>query len=206
MLGRQDTRVLHATVVVAGALFVVTAATASAAPDDIYKWVDDQGVVHYGDRVPPKYAKKRHEVMNSQGMTVDVLPSRKATAQSGAQMQLSSAERNRHQRDHMLLTVYGSIEAIKHARESHIKAVKNRIGFIKSTTASLTSRLKRLKKQARRRDASAAKANTGRITRLKKRLHSKRQALVEKQAEIAAIKKQYAAYIDRFREIEDNTP
>ena len=38
----------------------------------MYKWVDDQGKTHYGDSVPPKYAKQQRKSINTQGRTVKV--------------------------------------------------------------------------------------------------------------------------------------
>ncbi len=35
-----------------------------------YKWVDENGVAHYGDRIPPQYAKKESSVLNKQGVEV----------------------------------------------------------------------------------------------------------------------------------------
>jgi hypothetical protein len=35
-----------------------------------YKWVDENGVTHYGDSVPAQYAKKESSVLNKQGMEV----------------------------------------------------------------------------------------------------------------------------------------
>jgi len=36
----------------------------------VNKWVDDEGVTHYGDRVPAKYLNQRRSVLNKQGVTV----------------------------------------------------------------------------------------------------------------------------------------
>ena len=36
----------------------------------LYRWVDDDGVVHYGDHVPPQYASRNRDLLNTQGVTV----------------------------------------------------------------------------------------------------------------------------------------
>ena len=49
-----------------------------------YRWVDDQGVVHYGDQVPPQYAQKEHTVLNTQGVEVKRLDAQKTPEQQAA--------------------------------------------------------------------------------------------------------------------------
>ena len=46
------------------ALFTVSAQAG------LYRWVDEFGAVHYGDKVPAKYLKQEHQELNEQGTTV----------------------------------------------------------------------------------------------------------------------------------------
>ncbi len=52
---------------VAAALLCASAST-SAGP--LYRWVDDEGKVHYGDAIPPQYVQKGYRVVSEQGITV----------------------------------------------------------------------------------------------------------------------------------------
>ena len=36
----------------------------------LYKWTDHNGVVHYGDKIPPEYANLDRNVLNDQGVRV----------------------------------------------------------------------------------------------------------------------------------------
>ena len=36
----------------------------------VYKWVDAQGVTHYGDQVPPEYAAQEQQIINAQGVVI----------------------------------------------------------------------------------------------------------------------------------------
>ena len=60
-------------------LLILTAALCLIAPLDAdaqnaqrqtYKWVDDEGVIHYGDSVPPEFSELRKEVVNDHGVVV----------------------------------------------------------------------------------------------------------------------------------------
>ncbi|HKU80279.1 MAG TPA: DUF4124 domain-containing protein, partial [Rhodanobacteraceae bacterium] len=35
-----------------------------------YKWVDENGVTHYGDTVPQEYSQREQQILNSQGVEV----------------------------------------------------------------------------------------------------------------------------------------
>ena len=43
----------------------------------LYRWVDSEGVVHYGDSIPAKYAELERQVVNDHGITVDVMRAKK---------------------------------------------------------------------------------------------------------------------------------
>ena len=36
----------------------------------IVKWKDENGITHYGDKIPPQYANRENSLMNKQGITV----------------------------------------------------------------------------------------------------------------------------------------
>ena len=43
----------------------------------VYKWVDEQGITHYGDHIPPEYAAQEQHVINSQGVEISRLEAQK---------------------------------------------------------------------------------------------------------------------------------
>ena len=54
------------------ALSAVLMSCAFSAQAKMYKWVDENGQMHFGDRIPPKYLVKEHEELNEQGVTTKV--------------------------------------------------------------------------------------------------------------------------------------
>jgi hypothetical protein len=40
----------------------------------VYRWVDKNGQVHYGDSVPAEYADQDRDVLNRQGVTASLSP------------------------------------------------------------------------------------------------------------------------------------
>ena len=46
--------------------------------DVTYKWVDEKGITHYGDYVPPEYAKRERAVLNEEGVVIRKLEAEKS--------------------------------------------------------------------------------------------------------------------------------
>ncbi|HYC08791.1 MAG TPA: DUF4124 domain-containing protein, partial [Steroidobacteraceae bacterium] len=40
--------------------------SSSTAKGIAYRWVDEQGVVHYGDHIPPEYATQDRAILNNE--------------------------------------------------------------------------------------------------------------------------------------------
>jgi len=70
-------------------LAVLTLAPMIASAEEnkrVYRWVDEDGVVHFGDSVPAEYADIERQVVNEHGVTVEVLRG-KMTAEEIAEEQ-----------------------------------------------------------------------------------------------------------------------
>lgn len=104
------------------ALFVVTifslAFTSTATADKIVKWVDKNGVVHYGDKAPLPAVSKKSQVLNRQGVTVGTIDHTKKKATH------NEAEKKQSRKDAALLASYTSIEEIEVAKERNTKLDK----------------------------------------------------------------------------------
>src|SRR5580698_11134617 len=74
----------------------------------LYKWVDKDGVTHYGDHVPPEYASQEQHVLNSQGYEIRHLDAQKSAEQTAAEEQKKLDADQRLLRDKNLLSTYAS--------------------------------------------------------------------------------------------------
>ena len=129
----------------------------------LYKWVDESGQVRYGDRVPPEYAKKRNQTLNSQGIVVQTKAAQKTKEQLAEEQRLATlkAAEERRQReqahkdrilldtftneDEMILTRDGKLEAI----EAVIRVTTGRIEKIRQKLSNLTRRAANLERAGR---------------------------------------------------------
>jgi len=126
---------------------------ASADSGKVYRWVDEDDVVHFGDQVPPEYAPIDREVLNQQGITLrteqgllteeEIAAERTAKAAKDAQL---AAER----RDQVLLNTYLSVEEIEGLRDRRISLIEGEISITTNYLQSLRNNLKRLQAEAAR--------------------------------------------------------
>lgn len=90
----------------------------------LYRWVDLEGLVHYGDSIPAEYAELEKQVLNQHGITVDTLTGKKTPEQLAAeqrQIELARELEKRKRADHALLATYMSIEEILMHRDRRIE-------------------------------------------------------------------------------------
>jgi hypothetical protein len=72
----------------------------------VYRWVDENGVVHFGDAIPPEYSRQRHEVLDSRGARTTV-----------NEEKIEPETPVRDDRDRALLATYASVEEIEAVRD-----------------------------------------------------------------------------------------
>ncbi|MCC5861010.1 MAG: DUF4124 domain-containing protein [Gammaproteobacteria bacterium] len=114
------------------------------AANPTYRWVDDQGVVHYGDRIPPEYADQRSDVLNRHGVAVGSREGvRTAEAREAEAREAEArAERNAQQRrDRVLLDTYLSVEEIRMLRDRRLEMLQAQLDVTASTLERLYQQL-----------------------------------------------------------------
>src|SRR5277367_2713766 len=79
----------------------------------LYKWVDKEGVTHYGDHVPPEYASQEQHILNSQGYEIRHLDAQKSADQAAADEKIKVDAEQRQLRDKNLLSTYASVQEIE---------------------------------------------------------------------------------------------
>jgi hypothetical protein len=174
-----------------------------------YKWVDDQGVVHYSDKVPPEAVGKGATVLDKQGRSVKKIEpaptpeQRKAMeAEEEQNRAAAKAQEERARKDHALMLSYTTGEEIDGAKKRALATIDTQIQSAESYTADL-----------KRRQAVLAKKKAGYgsnpiPTDLERELNSvdielsRQAALIEqRKADIVTVTARYDADKERWQEI-----
>lgn len=127
----------------------------NAHADRLYKWKDENGIVRYGDRVPPRYAKQGIKVLNEQGVVVEEIEGQKTAEQLAAEkarLEREAAFRReveaRRQYDRNLLETYSSVREIEIERDRQVSAVDAQITQANRQIRLLQSKITRLELEA----------------------------------------------------------
>ncbi|MGE5624686.1 MAG: DUF4124 domain-containing protein [Bacillota bacterium] len=123
-------------------------ALADSSKTKVYKWVDKDGVTHYGSSIPPEYASQASETLNSQGVVIGTTSAQKtpeqlaadAQAQQQAQQQ-AHAQKAQQMRDKVLLDTYTSVADLEHDRDSKLSAIDAQINVLNGAIAGLQNSL-----------------------------------------------------------------
>jgi hypothetical protein len=126
-------------------------ASAQNAPRQTYSWVDDEGVKHYGDSIPPEYADKPKEVLNEQGVAVDQLDGKKTEQQladEAAAAELEIQKDLQRRADKALLATYISVAEIEMHRDRRVELFRAQARVTELYLRNLSRRLNQLQKEA----------------------------------------------------------
>jgi hypothetical protein len=211
MLSRA-TRPLLAVLLGAAALL---AAAAYAAPSSskqggiAYKWVDEQGVVHYGDHIPPQYAQQDREVLNSQGVPVGHVEAAQTPEQAAAAALKKAELFKQRQHDSFLISTYTSVKDIEALRDVRLDQLQGQRTAAEQYVESLRSRLGSLQVRAVSFQPYSANPDARRmpddlaenLVRTLNEVRVQSAALAAKSEEEKTLRAQFDADIQRYREL-----
>jgi Domain of unknown function (DUF4124) len=175
----------------------------------VYKWVDEQGVTHYGDHIPPEYSAQEQHVINSQGVEISRLEAQKTPEQLAAEDQKKTeAEQNRN-RDRNLLTTYASVQEIERLRDQRVTLLTDQIKVTSQFLEVLNGRLQKLRDGSTHFKPYSSDPNAPAmpdqfaedLVRVGNDIRTQQQNLREKHSEETAMSKQFESDIERFKEL-----
>ncbi len=191
------------------ALITLPAAGAHAAK--LYKWVDDTGQVRYGDSIPPQFARKSNETLNSQGIVVEHKEAAKTREQIAEEERIkkaeAEAERIRQEKayqDRILLDTFTNEDEMIMTRDGKIEAIEAVIRITNGRTEKLKQRLAEMKQTA----ANTERAGKPVPARLKAEIDESREQIEQneryvenRKAEQQRVRQKFEADIKRFRDL-----
>jgi hypothetical protein len=122
-----------------------------------YKWVDEQGVTHYGDAVPQQYADQEKTVLNAQGLAIGTIEGKKTPEQLAADAAKRKAEERIEadrlralERDKHLMATYLTVEEIESLRDRRVELLDAQALVTSQYLDSLRSQQRALESQTER--------------------------------------------------------
>ena len=186
----------------------------TAVAERMFKWTDNEGQVHYGNRIPPEFARTERREINERGRTVKVYEAAKtpeeiATAKKAAALESRKKALDEKQaiHDHSLLATYASEQDMQLARDGKVASIEALLQLTSSRIVSMKQRLLGLTEEAATYERSG-KQLPGFLERQIKNLRAqitKNDVFVkEKAQELEDLNRQFDTDISRYIELTAN--
>lgn len=176
-----------------------------------YKWTDDQGVVHYGDSIPPQYAEKAHEALDRQGMAIGHSDAAKTAEELAKEARDHDEVVKKLQHDNFLIATYTSVKDIESLRDVRLDQLKGQRVAADAYVENLKSRLLALQGRAKHFRPYSTQAGAHRLpddlaedlVHTLNEMRTQSNALAAKNQEIDTVRAQFDSDIERYRELHD---
>jgi len=135
------------------ALLAGAAAAQSDKQKKLYRWVDKNGQVHYGDSVPAEYAEQDRDILNKQGLKVGreegtITP--EEAAAKAAEDKAARDEQKRKLRDRVLLQTYQSVKELEILRDNRLELVDAQLTIQEQSLSNLRAQRAQIERIAAR--------------------------------------------------------
>jgi hypothetical protein len=201
---------------------IFLAANASAA--DVFRWVDENGEVHYSETLPPNFKDKGHDVLNERGIVTDedlsLTPPAPEEVPDEEQLQelprdssglkrpkalYSEAEMQRRM-DNFLMLRYDSEQEITNAMSVEIKQLEYDRRLLTTTRVSMQEAYRGQIKQAANRQRAGQQVDEKialEINQLQTRLTENGRSLGYLDTRGLSIRAEFGKQLERYRFLEE---
>lgn len=177
----------------------------------VYRWVDDQGEVHYGHAVPPEHAARGYERLGPDGvvrervepaMTPEQIAERREYMRR--ERERASAARDQESRDRLLLATYRSNEDLMASLERRLLSINSQRASIRTAIRLVDHRFENLVSRAAEHTRYADEVPDtleSSVAETRTELIRLRRDLAELDHREERTREEFRADLDRFREL-----
>ncbi len=191
--------------------FLLLALSIGNANAELYKYLNEDGVIVLDSHVPARYVKDGYTILSLDGRVLEVV-ARALTQEEirerdrllAAQQKKEKVEREQKIADQNLLRIYSTPEDVIRARDTKMTSINN---FIRTSQGNL----QRLEIQKRNLESTLAdieraggtipKDPLNRIQNVEIRIKTTKSEIVEKRNELKVLEKSFAADLQRVKQL-----
>lgn len=190
-------------------LSVVIITSSFSVQAKMYKWVDENGQMHFGDKIPLKYQVKEHDELNERGVLMKHKKAAKTAEEIAIEKELEKERKKaelivkkKKQRDRVLLDTYTTERDLIVARDSRLDAVDSQIQLANSIISDSNKNIESLEKKVEKIKASNREVPPDlyqRIDSEKEQVTSHSRVIANHKKRRDDISSQFNGYIERFK-------
>ena len=135
------------------ALITLSSSVFARDEQKVYKWMDADGNIYYGDSVPAEFAERPKQVLNDHGLTVENLEGKKTPEQleqERKENEVRVAQELQRRADQALLATYLSVDEIEMHRDRRVELFQAQSRVTELYLRNLETRLQKLRDDASR--------------------------------------------------------
>jgi hypothetical protein len=194
---------------VGAVLLQVAGAAETGKSTSSFRWKDKDGVVHYGDSVPPEYSSQGRSELNDQGVPLRQYPRQMSPAEAADAAKLASDVKKRQQLDDSLLATYTQISEIEQRRDERLALIDGQMEIARGSIALSDQKITSVQDRMRNFQPYSTSPNARRmpdqLAEEAVRALKERRGLVEvlksRESEKSEQRAQFDADIARYREL-----
>lgn len=195
-------------------LVVILISSSFVVQAKMYKWVDEDGQMHFGDKIPAKYQAKEHDELNEHGLKSKHKKAEKTTAEKvedkrhKEELEQAVREEEKKKRlDRVLLDAYDSERDLVKARDSRLDDVSLQVQLSETIINDSSKRLKSLEKKVAQAKASNHEVPANLYSSIdieKKQIATQSRVMASHKKRSEEISLKYDDYIKRFRAAQEH--
>lgn len=177
----------------------------------LYQWVDDEGNVHFTDRMPAEATDEAHKVMDERGTVTDEKVSKETEREQREQLKAKEAEERRRarereeqrRRDRIIMQTFTTERDIELTREDRVEAVQVQINIVEHGIKRLRAERRQIEHRLERlpEDSRAGEHHRDRLAEINARLEQRWAEKYQLETRRAEIQQRFDHYLERFREL-----
>jgi hypothetical protein len=179
-----------------------------------YRWVDELGVVHYGDTIPPQYARNSKQILNGEGVQIGQIDAEKSPEQLAREAHAQARRLAQQQHDYFLLSTYTSVKDIESLRDERLAQIEAQQSSAQQYVQSLNSRLTSLQSRAQQFKPYNSRPGAPRmpddlaqeLVQTLSEVHLQDQAIAARTEQEAQVRSQFQSDIERFEALKSAPP
>ena len=183
------------------AFVMLFALPALAMGTELFRWTDENGNVHYTDRIPAKYVEQGYRVISEQGLTIKTITAKKDEPKPET---IDKEIEAQIKRDKPLLTTYANESEIIMERDRRLQDIKSLITLRQESVYLLEREFMAQTREAsdsEKRGRPISKDLRGSIATTEKKIAAYQKAIKEHQQRLVDAQKHYADKLERYRNI-----
>ncbi len=181
-----------------------------------YRWVDEDGVVHYSDRVPAQHKDHARSVLDQRGLETNRTEAAKTPEEIAREEELKRLKAHeqrlieaQQEKDRVLLRTFRYEDDIILTRDGKLASVDASIQIIRGNIRRLKQNLEIMQKNAANRERQGQRVSKNylkKIERTRNQLKDNYASIIHKEQAKEVIRDKHNADLKRFRELKNLNP